>query len=135
MSTQTAADSTAQSTPCVLVQVGLSAENHRFDFRDALKAWASQSPLVSAVKEDDCSQESEPYWNLHLSVSDIEAVWTGIQPVIQQFDAPNRATRELLARPESTPDALPTTLVVATGEAGWDDYSILYHTDVAHSDR
>jgi len=135
MSAQSPIDSSAQPAPCVLVQVGLSAANHRIDFRDALKSWASQSPLVSCMKEEDCSQESEPYWNLHLNVSDIEATWAALAPLVDQHDAPNRATRQQLPRPEATPDALPTTLVVATGEAGWDDYSILYHTDVEHSDR
>ena len=126
-----AASEVAAAPGEMIVQLGLASADDRADFRSELRAWAAQSPFVSAQAEDDHSQDAEPYWNLHLGISDIEGCWAALSPVIERFETPFRA--QLAASIPVDATEFPATIVVATNDLTWADYLELYNAPAPDS--
>jgi hypothetical protein len=81
----------------------------------AFEAIAGMSPLVEHHQFDDGFDKTR-YFNFTFGTEDLERLWAVIRSTIYR----NPALAEPIAK---------SSIVVCTGENGWDDYLLLFHFD------
>lgn len=95
-----------------IIQVQPDNSSLFLDYKKSLELWANDTKIVKNFIIEDKLSTKEAYWNIHLSTNNIQETYESLKSVITS---------------ESNMSDCHTTIVVACGNNGWDDYQEFYN--------